>query len=98
MPYRLPGRCVIVGVTATPQALGELTVLTDDAPLYMMHFTPGPTLPFHASWGLAPIGLWRAACHASTPLFGFKQLTNVVQLYMACEALVEEDEKKRKQR
>jgi phosphatidylglycerophosphate synthase len=56
--------------------------------LYMMHFTPGPTLPFPASWGLAPIGLWRAACYASTPLFGFKQLTNVVQLYMACEALV----------
>lgn len=56
--------------------------------LYMMHFTPGPTVPFPASWGLAPIGLWRAACYASTPLFGFKQLTNVVQLYMACEALV----------
>lgn len=56
--------------------------------LYMMHFTPGPTLALPASWGLAPIGLWRAACYASTPLFGFKQLTNVVQLYMACEALV----------
>ena len=66
--------------------------------LYMMHFTPGPTLPSPASWGLAPIGLWRAACYASTPLFGFKQLTNVVQLYMACEAMVEADEKKRKQR
>ena len=56
--------------------------------LYMMHFTPGPALPLPASWGLAPIGLWRAACYASTPLFGFKQLTNVVQLYMACEAMV----------
>ena len=25
------------------------------------------------------------------------QLTNIVQLYMACEALVEDDEKKRKE-
>jgi CDP-diacylglycerol--inositol 3-phosphatidyltransferase len=61
--------------------------------LYMMHFTSGPMLTL----GGTTIGLWRAASYACTPLFAFKQLTNIVQLYMACEALVEDDEKKRKE-
>ena len=59
--------------------------------LYMLKFSPGPTLPLPASLPLPPLTVWSAIWYAVTPLFAFKQLTNVVQLYMACDAIVQDD-------
>jgi len=65
--------------------------------MYMLAFTPGPTVTLPAGLPLASLSLWQGSLYACTPLFLFKQLTNVVQLYMAACAVVEVDEQKRKQ-
>ena len=81
-------RCVARGaaqkVLFTVCASTELWYIS----LYMMHFTAGPTLALPASWGVAPIGLWRAACYASTPLFGFKQARAAATPDHPCNSLL----------
>ena len=62
--------------------------------MYMMHFTPGPALVLPLEPEVT-ISMWPAMLYVCTPLFLFKQLTNVVQLYVAMSDLVAEDERKR---
>ena len=60
----------------------------------MMHFTAGPALVLPLEPKVT-ISMWPALLYVCTPLFLFKQLTNVVQLYVAMSDLVADDEQKR---
>lgn len=59
--------------------------------LYTLGWTEGVTVPIFGGIGLA-----RLMCGLCTPFAIFKQVANLVQMYVACEALVEHDADQRK--
>ena len=60
--------------------------------LYVLAHTEGPPVAFVGG----PVGAVRLCLVLCTPFFAFKQVANLVQGYVACEALVEHDAKKKK--
>ena len=56
--------------------------------LYTLAHTEGPTLGM-----LGGVPAVRALLYACSPICAFKQLANLVQMFVACETLVEHDQK-----
>ena len=57
--------------------------------LYVIAHSEGPALPF------VGLPLVRFLLYVCTPISLFKQVANLVQMYVACEALVAHDAKKK---